>query len=109
LGDVVADNGKQVASFEAESRGRKIVVFVGINGASAGVRLHDRALETSDEELASRIVCLNTLAYLRWQLVQSQELNRPNRARGRGIFPSQAQVAAYAELIDLWESRVVSV
>ena len=107
--DVVGDNGKQVANFEAQSRGRTIVVSVGINGASAGVRLSDRALETSDEELASRIVCLNTLAYLRWQLVQSQELNRPDREGGRGIFPSQAQVAAYAELIDFWESRAVSV
>ena len=93
-------NGKKLGNFEAESRGRKIVVSVGINGASAGVRLSDSALETSDEELASRIVRLNTLAYLRWQLVQSQELNRPDDQGGRGIFPSQAQVAAYAELID---------
>ena len=67
----------------------------------------DSALETSDEELASRIVRLNTLAYLRWQLVQSQEPNRPDRQGRRGIFPSQAQVAAYAELIDFWESRAV--
>ena len=93
-------NGNEVGEFEAESRGRKIVVSVGINGASAGVRLSDRALETSDEELASRIVRLYTLAYLRWQLVQSQELNRPDDQGDRSMFPSQAQVAAYAELID---------
>jgi hypothetical protein len=92
--------GKQVGDFEAESRGRKIVVSVGINGASAGVNLSDGALETSDEELASRIVRLNTLAYLRWQLVQSQELSRPDDQEPRRIFPSQAQVAAYAELFD---------
>lgn len=93
-------NGNEVGEFEAESRGRKIVVSVGVNGTSAGVRLSDTALETSDEELASRIVRLYTLAYLRWQLVQSQELNRPDDQGDRSMFPSQAQVAAYAELID---------
>jgi hypothetical protein len=107
LVDVVGDNGKQVGDFEAESRGRKIVVSVGINGASAGVQLSDSALETSDDELASRIVRLNTLAYLRWQLVQSQEPNRPDGQGRREIFPSLAQVAAYAEMIDFWESRAV--
>ena len=107
--DVLGDNGKQVANFEAESRGRTIVVSVGINGASAGVRLSDGALETSDEELASRIVRLYTLAYLRWQLVHSQDLIRPEGEGRRPIFPSQAQVAAYAELIDFWESRTVQV
>jgi len=96
----VGGNGKQVGDFEAESRGRKIVVSVGINGASAGVRLSDKALEISDEELASRIVHLNTLAYMRWQLVQSRELSRPDDQGRGGIFPAQAQVAAYAELID---------
>ena len=83
----MGDNGKRDADFEAVSPGGRIVVSVDINGASAGVRLSDRALETSDEELASRIVRLNTLAYLRWQLVQSQELNRPDAEGGGGIFP----------------------
>ena len=41
---------------------------VDINGVSAGVRLSGGALEMSDEQLASQIVRLNTLAYLRWQL-----------------------------------------
>jgi hypothetical protein len=98
--DVVRDNDREVPLFVASSRGRKIVVSVDINGASARVQLSGHALETSDEELASRIVRLNTLAYLRWLLAQSREVSSIDGEGRRRCVPSEAHVAAYAELID---------
>ena len=67
--DVVRGNDKEVCGFcGGEPWARNIVVSLDINGASAGVRLSGGPLEMSDEQLASQIVRLNTLAYLRWQL-----------------------------------------
>ena len=67
--DVVRGNDKEVAGFAAASRGRGISLCQWILTAHLlGVRLSGGALEMSDEQLASQIVGLNTLAYLRWQL-----------------------------------------
>jgi hypothetical protein len=100
LVNVLRDNGKEVSAFVASSCDQKIVVSVDTAGASSRVQLSDGALETSDEELASRIIRLNTLACLRWQLAQSREVGGTNDGGPRRSALSEAQVAAYAEMID---------
>jgi hypothetical protein len=100
LVNVLRDNDKEVSTFVASSCDQKIVVSVDINGASSRVQLSSGALETSDEELASRIIRLNTLACLRWQLAQSREVSSSSDDGPRRSVPSEAQVAAYAEMID---------
>lgn len=101
LVNVVRGNAKDVALFSAASHDRKIVVSVAVNGASAGVQLSKEALDISDDELASRIVRLNTLAYMHRGLeVRLDAGNDYVEGAGRVFLPSPAQVAAYAATLD---------
>ena len=75
--------------YEAVSSRGELVVTVGGDGVPLGVRLSPAVMDLPAEELATRIVRLNTLAYLRCQLAIDQ-----------GALRSAAQVAAYARTID---------
>jgi hypothetical protein len=87
-----------VECYEAASVREGLVVSVGNDGACLGVRLSPAAMGLTDEELASRIVQLNTLAYLRRQLALGRKT--PSDAGGLGFIPSAAQVAAYARTLE---------
>lgn len=84
--------------YDAASVREGLVVSVGIDGTCLGVRLSTAAMGLTDEELASRIVQLNTLAYLRRQLAVGRET--PCDVGGLGFIPSAAQVAAYARTLE---------
>ena len=75
--------------YEATSGRGELVVAVAGDGVPLGVRLSPAVMDLPAEELASRIVRLNTLARLRGQLAVDHEARR-----------SAAQVAAYARTID---------
>jgi hypothetical protein len=83
---------------EAASGRGELVVSVGADGVWRGVRLSPAVMELPAEELASRIVRLNTLAYLHCQLA----IDHGARAdeTDRRVRPSAAHVAAYAQTID---------
>jgi hypothetical protein len=83
---------------EAASGRGELVVSVDADGVSRGVRLSPAVMELPAAELASRIVRLNTLAYLHCQLVidQGTRSDQTNRI----ALPSAAQIAAYAQTID---------
>ena len=85
--------------YDAASSHGELVVSVGAEGVSLGVRLSPAAMELAAEELAARVVRLNTLAYLRYQLGVAQ---KPARGDGAdyGVLRSAAHVAAYARTID---------
>ena len=84
--------------YEAVSGRGELVVSVGADGVPLGVRLSPAVMDLPAEELATRIVRLNTLAHLRYQLAIEQ------RVRSDGgdqcALRSAAQVAAYARTID---------
>ncbi|CAM3359083.1 hypothetical protein MYFR107205_06775 [Mycolicibacterium frederiksbergense] len=84
--------------YDAASGRGDLVVSVGSDGVALGVRLSPAVMDLPAEELATRIVRLNTLAYLRCQLAIDQ------RVRSDGgdhcALRSAAQVAAYAQSID---------
>jgi hypothetical protein len=89
-----------VEVFEATSRDETIIVSVDRHGASTGVQLQPEAMELSDEELAARIIRLNTLAYLRSQLAMRLEMEC-NRVDNVGSFlPTEDQVNMFAMTID---------
>jgi hypothetical protein len=89
-----------VEVFEATSRDESIIVSVDRRGASVGVQLEPEAMDVADEELAARIIRLNTLAYLRSQLELRLEMER-NHVENVGPFlPTEDQVAAFATTID---------
>lgn len=75
--------------YRTASRRGELVVTVSCDEVPVGVRLSPAVMDLSAEELASRIVRLNTLARLRCQLAT-------NRVAGRSV----EQVAAYARTID---------
>ena len=75
--------------YEATSGRGELVVTVADDGVPLGVRLSPAVMNLPAEELASRIVRLNTLARLRGQLAVDQEPRW-----------SAAQVTAYAQTID---------
>ena len=75
--------------YEAASACGELVVAVAGDGVPLGVRLSPAVMDLPAEELASRIVRLNTLARLHCQLAVDQGARR-----------SAAQVAAYARTID---------
>lgn len=75
--------------YEAASGRGDLVVSVGSDGVALGVRLSSAVMDLPAEELATRIVRLNTLAHLRCQLAIDQ-----------GALRSAAQVTAYARTID---------
>ena len=75
--------------YEAASGRGELVVAVADDGVPLGVRLSPAVMDLPAEELASRIVRLNTLARLQCQLAVDQGARR-----------SAAQVAAYAWTID---------
>ena len=84
--------------YEAVSGRGELVVSVGGDGVALGVRLSPAVMDLPAEELATRIVRLNTLAHLRCQLAIDQRVRSDGgdqRARR-----SAAQVAAYARTID---------
>lgn len=86
--------------FEAASGDETIIVTVNRGGASVGVQLEPAAMELTDEELAARIVRLNTLAYLRSQLALRLEMEG-NHVENIGAFlPTEDQVAAFAATIN---------
>jgi hypothetical protein len=87
-----------VDGHEAASGRGELVVSVGADGVLLGVRLSPAVMELPAEELASRVVRLNTLAYLHCQLAIDQG-TRGDRT-DRRVFPSAAQVAAYARTSD---------
>ncbi|MFG1930647.1 DUF2694 domain-containing protein [Mycobacterium sp. NPDC048908] len=86
--------------FEAVSARGELVVSVGGDGVALGVRLSPAVMDLSAEELATRIVRLNTLAHLRFQLAIDQWLQSDDGDQGAGALRSAAQVAAYARTID---------
>jgi hypothetical protein len=88
-----------VDGYEAASRRGEIVVSVGAEGVSIGVRLSPAAMELAADELAARVVRLTTLAYLRCQLDLAQRPARGGDA-DHGVRLSTTQVAAYARTID---------
>jgi len=89
-----------VEVFEATSHDESIIVSVDRQGASVGVQLEPEAMDLADEELAARIIRLNTLAYLRSQLALRLEMEG-NRVENVGSFlPTEDQVAAFAMTID---------
>lgn len=75
--------------YESTSGRGELVVAVAGDGVPLGVRLSPAVMDLPAEELASRIVRLNTLARLHCQLAIDQEARR-----------SAAEVAAYARTID---------
>ena len=75
--------------YEAASGRGELVVAVAGDGVPLRVRLSPAVMDLPAEELASRIVRLNTLARLHCQLAVDQGARR-----------SAAQVAAYARTID---------
>jgi hypothetical protein len=83
--------------YEAVSGRGELAVSVGVDGVPIGVRLSPTVMDLPAEELATRIVRLNTLAHLRYQLA----IDKRVRSDGReGFLRSAAQVAAYARTID---------
>ena len=72
----------------ASSRGELVVAVAG-DGVPLRVRLSPAVMDLPAEELASRIVRLNTLARLHCQMAVDQ-----------GARQSAAQVAAYTRTID---------
>jgi hypothetical protein len=78
-----------VDGYQAASGRGELVVAVAGDGVPLGVRLSPAVMDLPAEELASRIVRLNTLARLHCQLAVDQGARR-----------SAAQVAAYARTID---------
>lgn len=85
--------------FEAKSRDNSIIVSVDLNGTTKGITLEPQAMELNEAELSSRIVRLNTLAYLRSQLAIRLQWEA-NKKEIRGKLPTEIQVARYAETID---------
>lgn len=86
--------------FEATSSDESIIVSVDRGGASIGVQLEPEAMDLADEELAARIIRLNTLAYLRSQLAVRREMEL-NRVSNVGSFlPTEDQVNVFASTID---------
>lgn len=75
--------------YEATSGRGELVVTVADDGVPLGVRLSPAVMNLPAEELASRIVRLNTLARLHCQMAVDQGARR-----------SAAQVAAYTRTID---------
>jgi hypothetical protein len=78
-----------VDGYEAASGRGELVVAVAGDGVPLWVRVSPAVMDVPAEELASRIVRLNTLARLHCQLAVDQGPRR-----------SAAQVAAYASTID---------
>ena len=77
---------------EAVSGSGAICVSLTNEGAWAGVRLTPAVMAMSAAELAGRIVQLNTLAYMRFQLAQHAE---GNGTAGQWVAsPSQVEVFA---------------
>ena len=62
--------------YEAVSSRGELVVSVGVDGVPLGVRLSPAVMDLPAEELASRIVRLNTLARLHCQLAVDQGVRR---------------------------------
>jgi hypothetical protein len=89
-----------VEVFEATSRDESIIVSVDRRGASVGVQLEPEAMDLADEELAARIIRLNTLAYLRSQLELRLEMERNHVENVGPSLPTEDQVAAFAMIID---------
>lgn len=86
--------------FEAANHDQSVIVHVGRNGDTRAVQLEPAAMDLPDQELASHIVRLNTLAYLRSQLAIRCEMEA-NRVEGiSGRLPTEPQVNAYAATID---------
>jgi hypothetical protein len=84
--------------YEAVSGRGELAVSVGVDGVPLGVRLSPTLMDLPAEELATRIVRLNTLAHLRYQLAIDQGVR--SDGGDQGALRSAAQVAAYARTID---------
>lgn len=84
--------------YVAASNGGELTVSVGVDGVPLGVHLSAAAMHLHAEELAARIIRLNTLARLRYELATDQAPNRDGE--DQGARRSSAQVAAYAQSID---------
>ena len=84
--------------YEAVSGRGELAVSVGGDGVTLGVRLSPPAMDLPAEELAARIVRLNTLAHLHFQLAidHGARSDRGDQTPLRSL----AQVAAYARTID---------
>jgi hypothetical protein len=81
-----------------EARRGGLAVSVGDDGRCRGVRLTSNAMRLAECDLASRIVRLHTLAYLRWLLAIGQECS--GEVAGLEFVPSAEQVAAYARSLE---------
>jgi hypothetical protein len=82
--------------YEAQHGG--LTVSIGDDGTCLGVRLTSNAMTLSDQVLASRIVRLHTLAYLRRLSAIGQECS--GAVAGLEFVPSAQQVAAYARTLE---------
>lgn len=82
--------------YEAQCGG--LVVSVGDDGTCLGVRLTSNAMTLSDQVLASRIVRLHALAYLRWLFATGEKSS--GAVAGLEFVPSAQQVAAYARTLE---------
>ncbi len=90
--------GTGMDGYEAASGRGDLVVSVGSDGVALGVRLSPAVMDLPAEELATRIVRLNTLAHLRYQLDIDQVVRRVGG--DQDALRSASQVAAYARTID---------
>jgi hypothetical protein len=90
----------RVESFEAASRDESVIVRVGRGGNTLAIQLEAPAVELTDEELANRIVRLNTLAYLRSQFALRQEMTANHVEGILPQLPTEQQVRQYEQTID---------
>ena len=84
--------------FEARSRDDSLIVYVGRGGNTISLALQEPAMHMSDHELATRIMHLNTLAFMRSQLALRLEMEG-NHAVVEDL-PTEAQVARFEAMID---------
>lgn len=94
------DATTRVESFEAASRDESVIVRVGRGGNTIAVQLEAPAMDLTDDELANRIVRLNTLAYLRSQLALRQEMTANHVEGILPQLPTEQQVRQYQQTID---------
>lgn len=86
--------------FEARSRDDSLIVYVGRGGNTLRLAVQDPAMELDDHQLATRIMHLNTLAYMRSQLAMRLEMEGNHAYVSSDDLPTEEQVARFAAMID---------
>lgn len=85
--------------FEGCSRDGAIRVRVGRNGNSLGLEIEPEAMDLTENELAGRIMQLNTLAHLRSQLALRLEMEARHVTISTPL-PTEDQVENFEAWID---------